>query len=350
MKRFPRLHNGEYTELKVAYMSKMVQAELARKMGLSANNRIRVAGLARANLNLEADVFESFFGALDTLILMIRENGAIDDNQARLISTYCDDMITHLFRDIEIDINKGRGSYKTQVIQMFVRFDLPKPEEISPGTTVTLEAIGPLRKILATQGITSFLIGQGTAGKKDKAKDLAYRELVELLMRHKLIKMEVDQLFNKKGASPSYTVKLKREHLEFLASYGVKIENPIIGQALASTKKEAQYEAYKQAFDLLEYYGITTEWADAAKQHRDFLEPSTAQYLEAAQARLTREKFEQMYFFIPRKTVTPKGAIVQLVGIRDDHQEEVLAYLHTDDKENSYRQAKTELLRSYGGQ
>jgi len=273
MKRLPHLHKGEYTELNVAYMSKIMQAKLSRQMGLGSH--IRVTGIDRANLNLETDVFESFFGALDTIS---------DSITPGLGFANCYNMIIHIFHDVDIDESKGRGSSKTQVIQIFVRFELPKPQEVVDNFTVNMV---------------------------------------------------------------KFSVVLTREHIDFLGSYGVHITNPTIGSAEAPTKKEAEFEAYTQALNMLLQLGITTEWAEDAKQFRDFSDPSVAQYVPQALERLAREGFRSMYFFIPRKTVTPKGAIVQLIGIREDGKYELLSYTYTTDRENSYRDAKTLVVRQY---
>lgn len=273
MRRLPHLHKGEYTELNVYYMSKMRQAELARKMGLS--EYIRVAGIDRAILNLETDVFESFFGALDTIS---------DMSSPGLGFANCYNMIIHIFQDIEIDESKGRGSPKTQVIQIFVRFDLPKP----------VEAVDESNRFHA-----------------------------------------------------KFSVSLRPEHLEFLRSYGVNIVDAVIGYGEGSTKTEAEKEAYSNALDLLAEYGITTPWAEEAKQARDFMDPSVAPYVPTALERLKREGFQTMYFFIPRKTVTPKGAIVQLVGVRANGNHEVLSYTYATERENSYNAAKTLVVKQY---
>ena len=275
MKRLPHLHKGEYTELNVAYMSKIMQAKLARDMGLS--NYIRVKGIDRAILNLETDVFESFFGALDTIS---------DSITPGLGFANCYNMIVHIFSTVEIDETKGRGSAKTQTIQIFVRFDLPKPVEMYDDS--------------------------------DK--------------------------YNVK-----FSVSLTPEHINFLNSYGVNIRDRTIGRGEAPTKKEAEFEAYNQALQLLaNSYGITTEWAEEAKQVRDFSDPSISPFVQAADTRLKKEGFSTMYFFIPRKTVTPKGAVVQLVGVRPNGQHEVLSYTYTYDREDGYRSAKILVVQQYG--
>ena len=193
-------------------------------------------------------------------------------------------MIVFIFKDIPLDESKGRGSPKTQVIQIFVRFDLPKPIEIPD---------------------------------------------------------EIDK-FN-----VSFSVSLTPEHIEFLRSYGVNLPRAIIGQARAPTKKEAEAEAYQQALDTLAGYGITTQWAEEEKQQRDFSDPAVAPFVAKASQRLQLEGYASMYFFIPRKTVTPRGAVVQLIGVRPDGNDEVLTYLYATERENSYRAAKAQLVRQY---
>ena len=272
-RRFPYLHKGEYTELNAAYMSKIMQAQLARQMGLS--QYIRVTGIDRAILNLETDVFESFFGALETVADSISDG---------LGYAKCYNMIVHIFKDIEIDESKGRGSAKTQVQQMFSRFDLNKP-----------------------------------------------RETIDDRDIHNI----------------KFTVTLEHQHVDFLRSYGVDIRNPNIGYGQAPTKKEAEFEAYTQALKLLASYGIDTRWAEEAKNIRDFSEPSVMKYVQQASERLRRDGFATMYFFIPRKTVTAKGAIVQLVGVRDNGQNEVLSYTYTSDREDGYRAAKSLVIQQY---
>ena len=273
MKRFPYLHKGEYTELNVAYMSKMMQAELARRMGLG--EYIRVKGIERAILNLETDVFESFFGALDTIS---------DSITPGLGFANCYNMIVHIFQTVEIDEEKGRGSAKTRVQQIFTRFDQPKPQE--------------------------------TVDENDK--------------------------FNVR-----FTITLTPDNVQFLRSYGVEVGSPAIGYGQGATRTEASFEAYASALSTLANHGITTEWAEEAKQVRDFSDPAITPYVAKASERLKREGFDTMYFFIPRKTVTTKGAIVQLVGVRANGQHEVLSYTYTTDRDNSYRTAKTLVVSQY---
>jgi len=336
MKRLPHLHKGEYTELNVAYMSKIMQAQLSRKMGFS--EYIRVKGIDRAILNLETDVFESFFGALDTISDLIIPGIGFAN---------CYNMIIHIFQDVDIDESKGRGSAKTQVIQMFVRFDLPKPEEQSPGSEITIKASQTLMELLNKVGIKNPRLSHAIAPRDKEAEYEAYHQTINILTDAGLLDIEREKITGLGNKGIDFSVKLRKEHIDFLRSYGVVIRNPVIGYAEAPTKKEAEFEAYTRAFNTLAGLGITTEWAEEAKQVRDFSDPSITPYVTPASERLLKDGFQSMYFFIPRKTVTPKGAIVQLVGVRGNGKHEVLSSTYTTDRENSYRTAKTIVIQQY---
>lgn len=335
-RRLPYLHKGEYTELNVAYMSKIMQAQLSRQMGLT--EYIRVKGIDRAILNLETDVFESFFGALDTISDSLTEGLGFSN---------CYNMIVHIFQNVEIDETKGRGSAKTQVIQMFVRFDLPKPKEQSPGSEVSVYAISSLSELLNAMGISNPLLGHAIAANDGDAEYSAYKQLVDTFIEAGLITVEREKINSQGRRNIDFTVSLRKEHIDFLQRYGVKIDNPVIGYAEAATKKEAEFEAYTQAFNVLAQYGITTEWAEEAKRNFDLSNEFVAPFVPAAEERLKREGFQSMYFFIPRKTVTTKGAVVQLIGIHPNGQQEILSLTYTSDRSESYRMAKATVVQQY---
>lgn len=271
-RRFPHLHKGEFTELNSSYMSKMFQAELSRKMGLGEH--IRIAGLNRAILNIEADVFESFFGALDAVSDLITPGTGYAN---------CYNMVIYLFNDVVMDESKGKGSAKTQTIQIFSRFGLGKIEERDDDT----------------------------------------------------------------GRGINFSVTLKPEHSNFLRQYGVEINNLTIGSASASTKKEAEVEAYKMAFRTLTDKGITSKWAEQVKNRLELEDPSIKPYVSAARIRLEKEGFEGMHFFIPRNSMTPLGAAVQLIGVRKNGEKEILAVTHATDRETGYSSGRVFVINKY---
>lgn len=334
-KRFPHLHKNEFSELNVAYMSKIMQAELARKMDLG--KFLRVKCIEKASLNLETDVFESFFGALEAVSdLIFPESGC----------HRCYDMIVHLFSTVQIDETKGRGCPKTQVIQIFVRFDLPKPLEQSPGSKVTIKASQSLLPLLQKSGVTQDIIGQSISAKEKDAKYEAHNQVIKSLLCSNLITIENENVSSQNVSEVNFIVRLRNEHIAFLNSYGVNVP-PIIGNASGSTKKEAEFEAYKQAFNTLSQFGITTDWAEKAKHIRDFTDPSILPFVETANHKLKSKGFFSMYFFIPRKTTTSRGSVVQLVGVRSNGSHQVLSHTYASDRENGYIKAKLFVIKHF---
>lgn len=273
-KRLPHLHKNEYTELYVQYMSKMRQAQLARMLGL--DKFVRVKGINRVILNLGTDVFESFFGGLDAVSEMAYPGSGMNN---------CYNMIVSIFSTIKIDEKLSMGSAITQVEQIFVRFELPKPIII----------------------------------------------------------------INEKDHYPNIeaSVKLTKPLLDFLAEYGVTTVPETIGHSISPTKKEAKTEAFRMALETLTKARITTSWAKEAKLDRDLAIPEVKENVPAAKARLKQEGFVGMNFVVPRKTTTTTGAVVQLVGVRPNGKLELLAFTYTPDRSGSYATAKAEIVRNY---
>lgn len=272
MRKFPTMTKSEYTILNTNYMDKMFQASLSRKMGLSKH--IRVRNIDRI-LNLDGDLFESFFGALERVGDMIIEGSGCG---------YCYNMIIYLFGDVTIDTSEEtlRGPAKTQVQQIFGRFF--RGEDAKP-------------TVLYQDGI--------------------------------------------------YTISLKQNHLDFLAGYGVDITNPVIGQARGDTKVNAEKAAYKQALHTLKSYGIDYDWAEQARNVLDFTAPGIQEYTDAAFDKAQSQGFVTLKFFIPGKTSTNRGAVVQLLGIDAEGKKYVVSSTYTESTNGDYSAGKIDVIRAY---
>lgn len=173
--RFPALKKNELSELNIAYMSKMEQAALAHRMNLGPH--VRTRGLAYTILNLETDVFESFIGAL----YEVSDN--INRGTGFLI---CYNMIVYLFKNVEIDMAKSKGSSITQVEQLFTRFELGKPGEIVTTDNNTVRIVVELSPqqltFLAQYGVQlEKYIGEGFGSTKTEAKNNAYDQALNVL-------------------------------------------------------------------------------------------------------------------------------------------------------------------------
>ena len=338
MERLPHLGKSEYTELDNVYMSKMYQAELSHDLGFGPF--IRIEGLDRANLNVESDVFESFFGALEDISDKIAPGSG---------SSYCYLMISHLFKERKIDENLSGGSAKTQVIQMFTRFGLPRSSEIvndkRPATEVTIK-LHP--KLVPATGQSSDIIAYAKSKNFRETETEASRQALLFMIDKKLLFKDVLDVAKNRHYDVEYQVRLKPDHLKFLAQYGVSIPDPVIGTSVAPTQKDAEATAYKQALETLAAYGINTEWAEEARINQELADPLLAPCVPAAQARLQQEGYDRMLFFLSRKTSNNRGAVVQLLGVRPDGKRINLGALYGTDDYDSYRETKRQLLCTYG--
>lgn len=273
MERDPTLNKSQLTELHIAYMSKVYQAQLARELGLGKH--VRLTGLDRTVLSIDTDVFESFFGALMTI-----GDANIAFGAGYTLSVR---MLEYIFKDREIDLEKGKGAVKTQLQQIFRRFLLPNPTE-----------------------------------------------------------------HHQAGGVESITVSLEHEHMGFLATYGVKIHDPNIGYGEGNTKSAASAQAYANALNTLEQYGITPEWAAAARKEIEFSREDMDPYIDQARARLAQEGYTDMDFFIARKTYQKgRGGVVQLIGLMPDGRKIPLVTKYGQDTDTGFQDTKLDLVRTY---
>ena len=271
MRRFPELHKRDYTELNTYYTSNIFHAQLTRSMGMG--ELVRFKGLDRTILNIEGDMFEAFFGALDTITDMIKPGLGI---------TICYRLIEYLFNDIEIDLDRTSGSAKTQVHQIPKRFGIGEPEEI----------------------------------------------------------------ITQNNNSVTFQLNLRPEHIVFFARHNIHIHNKVLAIKTDNTKKGAEVAAYAEALATLHSYGISSKWAEQKKNAKDFDDLAVKPYVSAARARLREEGFEDMYFFIPKKTNTPAGSIVLLVGIRANGKEQTISYMYAQ-RQAEYYNPRIDVLRMY---
>lgn len=276
LKRFPNYHKNHYTELNTAYNSKMKQGEFSRRLGFS--NYIRLGGGMTVPLNIETDVFESFFGALYTVSDNIVEGlGVIN----------CYNMIIYVYQNVDIDVNVIKGSPKTQVQQIFKRFEL-----------------GDV--------IQDFIKGNDGVN--------------------------------------TFTVTITDKQDQFLRNYNINLPSRVIGKAsqFNITKTDADNKAYINALETLAQYGIDTDWAVQAKHEFDLMNSDISVHLPAVRNRLQREGYINFRFYIPRKlTDKNNNSVVELLGMREDGNEEILALKLTNDKKNSYASAKASLIKDY---
>lgn len=99
------ISDAEANDLATYYLSKTYLPELTRKIGLQNYVRTRVG----VDINVEEDIIESFFGAL-------ARNG--ESIQSGFGYSLCYSFLKYLFKDIKIDLNKGK-SEATQLKEIY---------------------------------------------------------------------------------------------------------------------------------------------------------------------------------------------------------------------------------------
>ena len=355
MKKLPLLHKNDYTELNTRYMSKIEQGKLGYEMGFSRldgkkPHLIRTKGVDIITINLVADVFEAFFGALDTISDNIKDEFG-NNLKDGLGYINCYNMIEYLFKDKVIS---DAGSHaKTQIQQLFTRFELPKPlEKSDEGKEIKISFSPKMMMYLKQNKINAPELLSYSNEKKD-----AYKQAIFSLQKLDIIKIvEVTQT-NKNKDKQMFDVILTGGHLSFLKGYGIDLNNNgTIGHGEAPTKKDAEFKAYFNALDFLSKIrvksapeGITTSWAEKHKLLLDVAHPSVAEYLKPMAIKLSKENYISFEFVTPAKTSEKKNALIQLIGIKKDGYKNVLASTKVDqkDRKNGNIAARALLMKEY---
>ncbi len=348
--RFPHLHKDELTELYTAYMSKMEQAKLAIELGL--DKLARVKGIDVVILNIATDLFEAFFGALERVA---------DSITPGIGTSICFNMIVHIFSTRTIDESLAQGASKTQINQIFERFQLGNPESSSSDKRTTYVTINlknnsiaqppTFRKKKEPYTIIGSAFGQDTKKTKKTVACRSYEQAIEFLKDNGIVTVERDEEEATGSGMVNFEVRLTPKQMNFLKRKGINLTSDLIGTGTASTKKGAEVEAYAAAQSFLARRGITREWAKNIKIAQDLSDPTLRPYIQQASDKLQREGYDYMFFQIPGKTSTKTGAVVLLIGVsideEDNEHKRLLSFAYGTDRSNSYKAAKVEAVRKY---
>jgi dsRNA-specific ribonuclease len=341
MRKNPKYNKKDLTELNVAYMSKMYNGLLSRKMGLG--NFIR-ARTDKPVFNLEADVFESFFGALDAVSDMIFDGTG---------TAVCYNMIVYLFRDVTLNIEKTKGSDKTLVQQIFGKFNLPPLIEDSQGYKVDLITKQPFltfinKNVKNPENKVQPVYSSIQSNKKTVSQLDVYSKFINDLKRIGVVDT-IEENKKVKGENVSFSITLNKQQLQFLKNNSIdvsKIKNGVLATAYEPTKAAAENLAYKTALQILKDIGVTPEWAEKVKRDQDF-EQFDVQTKRQFKKIIKEMGFDDAYFFVSRKTTNEKGSILQLIGRRQDGSTKILGSIETTETESSYKTAKAQLVTQF---
>ena len=328
----PDLDKSQYSELNTYYMSKNQQAKMADRLELT--DHIRVPEFFEEIQNLKTDVFESFAGALCTIQDMVNPGtGPIAVRK----------LMVHTMKGIEIDIDKSRGVPKTQVVQIFTRFGLHRPVEISPGNEITINFTEKVAKAI---GVADPKIAYASADDKEKALKNASADAITALVDGGILEIDETTTTNK-GRDVTFKVGLTNAQRRFLEHNGKYLGSEIIGTATAANKNIAKTLAYEKALETLNNHGITMEWAQQLRMKQDFEIESVKEYYGRASTNLLKNNLVSMYFYVPSKTDTSKHTIVQLIGLDREGNKTVLGQALSDDNDTQHVAAKTIAIKNF---
>lgn len=150
------------------YMSKQNQAKLAVQLGL--DQLVRFDPDSGLNINVQEDVFESFFGCLNNLV---------DDRIGEgLGNIYCRNLITEIFNDIDIALEEVQKDSKTKLKELYEKMGWGEPQYV----TVNSEDPRKGEMRVDIRSATGEIIGTGYGSQKSaafKAAENALNKLAE---------------------------------------------------------------------------------------------------------------------------------------------------------------------------
>lgn len=314
VKKFPSLHKSDYNDLDNKYMNAIFQKNLSVQWGL--NNFIRVGSGFTSFSGVEGDVLESFFGALETVA---------DRIVFGLGLLHCYNVTEYFLSNTVIQPKIVGGSSappKTQVYQIFQRFGLSRPEEITTGNTVQL--IADQDYIIKSGEILNAATNQDPKKAISEAK-IGFTNL--------LIDKGILSILQESGTSRpgvNYKVKLTPAQMKLLQDEKINISNPIIADVDAATNAIAESEAYKRALGTLSKLGVTSSWSARVKRKKELSDSRLRPHLQKILPKLKSQGFTIVQFDKPKKTTNTGNMVMILQGVRDDDTTRVLGSIVAD--------------------
>jgi dsRNA-specific ribonuclease len=277
------------TELNNVYMAKVEQAKYAQLLGIDKMLRIDPKNRSPL-LRIYTDMFEAFVGA----VFETGENNALGAGFV-LVRAF----IGYLFNpppeglDQPIDLKKGLGAPKTQVIQIFQRFNLFD-------IMVEDERVG--------YGFKSYIL-------------------------------------------------ITQKYLDQLKKFGVRINLVkdgsmyILGTGTGNTENASRPKAWEDALNKLKKADVTLKWADENKSKFDLDKKEIQPYREQLLAHAKNVGYANLQFIIPPKLATKTTSLVQLVGTKTvglkKGKQEVIESISSNTREGGYVQAKLALIKMF---
>jgi dsRNA-specific ribonuclease len=269
-----------YSEMKSYYTSNEYISSRSEVLGLV--DVFQVVDQREKTEGAKADIYEAFVGAL-----LMSGNDLLDGLGSSL--TY--NFVVWDFRDLSLDLEKGEGAARTNVQQIFTRFNIGAP-------------------ILESQ-----VVRGGTNSR----------------------------------------VFLEKQHLQLLSDKGIKVPNVDkleIGSAFGKTKSKANQAAFVRARDFLrQNYQIDSEWAEAVKNEMEMAQIKPRELVTEAKQKAAIDGYEYIYFHVLGKSSTVDGFMLVLIGVTSSGTRGTLIarYFETHDEaiKTTHASANLSLIKEY---
>lgn len=215
--KYPDTNPNDLTNIKSEYMSKMFQAYISKSMGF--DKWIRIDEHAKVNINMQEDVFESFFGAFFRTIQNISDRG--------VAYQYCYEFLKDILYDIDMVSRKKPKTLLKEIFQkIVVEPEIVNTTKLEKGFETTIELSDSAMKYLVDREkldeSDSNILSYGRGKSESAASEIAYKNaLLKLESIGVTYDWATQERINKEFSNPQFG-NLPREIGKILKNKGFK--------------------------------------------------------------------------------------------------------------------------------
>ena len=316
-KKYPQhASNDKFTSLQQHILSAEFQGKWGKEMKLYKWVIMppQLYEIYGDNLKLAEDLMESFCGALDE---------AFYKNLSLGYGAMCVYNLFSLVFD-NYQFPEHTDPPKTQIGQLIEKINtsrihtdktivIPKPNEVPEN--VWKELMAYAKNLFAENGIKEEIVA-----KKD-GKDSGFKEVIE--------KNDQGQIVTK--------IYLKKSGADVLRQKGVNIKNnSLIGISTNATKGPGSKEAYSNALNKLEEYGITNEWVSIKNAEKNI---NNLEFLDEVLLKARAKNNKIVKIDITDVKNLKKDKIFQIFGIDNKGKKHVVHTFIPEQKQGNIKQA-----------
>ncbi len=274
LKKYPNLSQSEYSNLDTSYISTDTEAVISAK--LDFKKYIRIDGDWEIPDEILSNILKAFLEAVRYLSDKYLLKG--------IGMTVYYDIVEYIFENIiQVDLEKAEGPSKTQVKQIFKRFNLQEPEEL-------------------------------TSENKDKTW--------------------------------TTIIKLTSQQANFLLKNNIELKTKVLSKVTMIDRKASIKESYEVALKNLKDIGVSTKWSKDIKD-KIYFSRVNRKLFEEALKKASEEGFYKFRVETPSKHSKVNIGNMILKGVREDGSMKTLLQLSFNKNRDNFEEVKEKLLYNY---